>query len=141
MDTTYVVLANAAFGLHLLFVLALGPSTAFFFLGGYRKRPFLAQLHCAGIYGMAIGQTTLQQCPLVLLERASREAAGESPWYYGSFSVFVVERITGFELPVTVIFSLSTLVVALTTAALLPTLLRPVAARARLAGGRAAASP
>lgn len=119
MDELYVALANAVFGLHLLFVLALGPSTALFCLGGYRGRPLLAQVHCAGIYGMAIGQITLHQCPLVLLERALREAAGESPWYYGSFSVFVVETITGYRLPVEVIFSLSTLVVVLTTATLL----------------------
>lgn len=129
MDTAYVALADTVFGLHLLFVLALGPSTALFCLGGYRRRPFHAQLHCLGIYGMAIGQTVLRECPLVLLERTLREAAGHSPWYYSSFSVFVVQRLTGFELPAVVIFSLSTLVVVATTAALLTASLRPLFAR------------
>jgi len=141
MDPTLVVLADAVFGLHLLFVLALGPSTALFFLGRYRRLALLGHLHCLGIYAMAIGQTSLNQCPLVLLEHTLREAAGESRWYYGSFSVFVVERLTGYELPVEVIFSLSTLVVALTTAALLAGFLRAVVARTRVAGRHAAIGP
>lgn len=124
MSELDVALANAVFGLHLLFVLALGPSSALFCLGRYRTHPLLAQLHCAAIYAMAIGQTALNQCPLVVLEHELREAAGESPWYYGSFSVFVVERLTGFRLPVELIFSLSMSVVVLTTAALLVSLLR-----------------
>ncbi len=117
MDTVYTALADAVFGLHLLFVLALGPSTALFCLGRYRTRPLLGQLHCAGIYIMAITQLTLRICPLVLLERSLREAGGQPPWYDGSFTVFVVQRLTGLVLPVGVIFSLSTLVVILTTAA------------------------
>ncbi len=141
MDAVYVVLADAVFGLHLLFVLALGPSTALFCLGGYRKHPLLAQLHCTAIYGMAIGQTMLQECPLVLLERTLREGAGQPPWYYGSFSIFVVQRITGFRLPVEVIFSLSTLVVALTTAGFLAAGLRTLFARRRLADASPPVAP
>ncbi len=141
MDSAYVVLADAVFALHLLFVLALGPSTALFCLGGYRKHPLLAQVHCVGIYAMAIGQTMLQECPLVLLERTLREAAGQPPWYYGSFSIFVVERITGFRLPVEVIFSLSTLVVTLTSAAFLAACLRTLLARRRPGNARSAAAP
>ena len=123
MDTTYIVLADAVFALHLLFVLAIGLSTALFCLGAYRTRPLLAQLHCSLVYAMAIAQAVLLECPLVPLERSLREAAGESLWYHGSFIVFVVERATGFHLPVIVVTCLSILVIALTTAALLARLL------------------
>ena len=119
MDTLYLVLAAAVFALHLLFVLAVLPSTALFCLGGFRSRPFLRQLHCLGVYAMAVGQIALLECPLVPLERALRAAGGEAPWYRGSFTAFVVERATGFDLPVAVVASLSILVIALTTAALL----------------------
>lgn len=123
MDLLYIILADAAFGLHLLFVLALGPSTALLLLGHcggrlalYGRVAMLSHLHCVAVFAMAVGQTTLNQCPLVLLEHTLREAAGETRWYYGSFSVFVVKWLTGYELPVEVIFSLSTLVVVLTVA-------------------------
>src|SRR3989304_3291602 len=103
MDATLVVLADAVFAAHLLFVLAIGPSTAILCLGGYRTRPLLAQLHCSLVYGMAIAQAVLLECPLVPLERALREVAGDEPWYSGSFIVFVVERATPFDLPVVVV--------------------------------------
>ena len=119
MDTLYLILADAVFALHLLFVLAVLPSTALFCLGGFRSRPFLRQLHCLGVYAMAIGQIVLLECPLVPMERALRAAGGESPWYRGSFTAFVFEQATGFHLPVAVVASLSILVVAITTVALL----------------------
>ncbi len=119
METAYTFLANAAFGLHLLFILAVLPSTALFVLDGYRSWPPLRYAHCAGVYAMAAWQIVLLECPLVPLERALREAAGESLWYRGSFTVFVVEWSTGFHLPVVVVTSLSILIIALTTIAVL----------------------
>ncbi|MCH8025174.1 MAG: DUF2784 family protein [Chloroflexi bacterium] len=119
METAYTFLANAVFALHLLIVLAVLPSTALFCLGAYRRRSFLRQIHCLGVYVMAVWQIVLRECPLVPLEGALREAGGEAPWYRGSFTLFVVEWTTGFHLPVVVITSLSVLIIALTTIAVL----------------------
>ncbi len=119
METAYTFLANAVFALHLLIVLAVLPSTALFCLGAYRRRSFLRQIHCLGVYVMAVWQIVLRECPLVPLEGALREAGGEAPWYRGSFTLFVVEWTTGFHLPVAVVTFLSILIVALTTVALL----------------------
>lgn len=123
METAYTFLANAAFGLHLLIVLVVLPSTALFCLGVYRRRSFLRQIHglghCLGVFVMAGWQIVLRECPLVPLEGALREAGGEAPWYRGSFTLFVVEWTTGYQLPVVVITFLSVLIIALTTVAVL----------------------
>ena len=134
METTYLVLANAVFALHLVFVLAVLPSTVALCLGVYRTKEVLLTVHSVCIYGMALGQALLLACPLVQLEHSLREAGGTSPWYNGSFVVFVVERVTGFQLPVALVTSLSMLVLALTTIALfaprLGAMFAPMTARA-----------
>lgn len=128
MDTMYTALADAVFGLHLLFALAILPSTALLCLGAYRNRPVLRTAQCLGISVMAVGQAVLLECPLVVLERTLRESASTSPWYHGSFIVFVFQRATGVQLPAGVVVSLSVLVISLSAAALL--------AQARHAFGR-----
>jgi hypothetical protein len=94
-ETLYMSLANTMFALHLLFVLAAAPSTLLFAGGWYRSRPLLAQLHCAAVLAMVVGQAVARECPLVTAERAFREAAGHEPWYEGSFIVFVIDTVTG----------------------------------------------
>lgn len=119
MDTLHLTLANAVFALHLAFILAVLPSTALYVVAAYARRPLLASAHVTAVFGMALGQMVLLECPLVPLERALRAAAGEAAWYHGSFTVFVLESATGFELPVTMVAALSILVMALTGGRLL----------------------
>ncbi|MCI0855048.1 MAG: DUF2784 family protein [Chloroflexi bacterium] len=128
METAYTALASAVFALHLVFILAVAPSTAALCCGYYRTRPLFFLAHCICVYSMALAQLLLRACPLVPLEHMLREAGGGAPWYSGSFILFVVERLTGLHLPVALIASLSILVIVLTTAALLE-------ARLRVAGG------
>ncbi len=118
METILLSLANAVFALHLFFVLAVMFSSAALCLGLYRTRQPLFLVHCSAIYAMAVGQLLLRGCPLVPLEHALREAGGAEPWYRGSFIAFVVERMTGLELPGILVTSLSILVIAVTTVAL-----------------------
>ncbi len=119
MEYIYLGLASAVFTLHLLFVLVYLPSTALFFVGRYRRYPFLRQAHVSSVFIMATGQLVLLECPLVWLERTLRGAAGSSLWYDGSFVVFIVERATTLQLPVVVLTILSILVVTFTVAALI----------------------
>ena len=119
MEYVNLGLANVTFGLHLLFVLLMLPSTTLFCLGYYRTRPLLQQAHCAAILTMGVGQAVLLECPLVSLERALRSPSGDSLWYDGSFVVFIVERTMGFNLPVVVVAFHAFLVIVLTAAALL----------------------
>ena len=128
METAYLALASAVFALHLVFVLAVAPSTAALCRGYYRTRPLFLLTHCTFVYSMGLTQLLLRACPLVPLEHMLRESGGGAPWYSGSFILFVVERVTGLHLPVALIASLSILIVVLTTAALLE-------ARLRVAGG------
>ncbi len=138
MDSIFSGMANAVFALHLAFVLGVVLSSAALVSGFYRTRQWLLVIHCTGIYAMAAGQAVLRACPLVPLEHGLREAGGGEPWYSGSFIVFVVNRVTGFELPVAVVVAFSMGAIALTTAALAAQLanggllgasLRPVLAR------------
>ena len=124
METVYLVLASAVFALHLVFVLAVAPSTAALCRGYYRTRPLFFLAHCICVYSMGLAQLLLRACPLVPLEHKLREAGGAEPWYGGSFILFVVERVMGIHLPVALIAALSILVVVLTTAALLEAWLR-----------------
>ena len=136
METVYLTLASAVFALHLVFVLAIAPSTAALCFGYYRTRPLFFLAHFVCVYSMAIAQLLLQACPLGPLEHGLPEAGGEAPWYSGSFILFVVERVTGLHLPVALIASLSILVVVLTTAALLEARLRVVPSPVRTAAAR-----
>ena len=136
MATAYLALASTVFALHLVFVLAVAPSTAALCRGYYRTRPLFFFAHCICVYSMALAQLLLRACPLVPLEHMLREAGGGAPWYSGSFILFVVERVTGIHLPVALIASLSILVVVLTTAALLEARLRVVPSPVRTAAAR-----
>lgn len=132
METTLSALANTVFALHLIFVAAVVLSTAALCLGFYRTRRRLFLTHCVGVYAMAGGQLMLRACPLVPIEHALREAGGGQPLYGGSFILFVVERITGLDLPGVLVASLSMLVIVLTTVALVDALRsHPLAWRVR----------
>lgn len=115
----YSFLANTAFVLHGLFLLASVPSLLLALYGYYCRRPCLWALHNSAIATMAIGQTVLRVCPLVALEQSFRERAGEDMWYSGSYSVFVIRWLTGFQMPVEAVFVASITLVVLTALALL----------------------
>lgn len=85
--------------------------------GAYRRRPRVWHFHNACVAAMAAGQAVLWRCPLVALEEALRAAGGDEMWYSGSYVVFLVDRLTGFELPVAAVVAGSVTVGAATALA------------------------
>jgi hypothetical protein len=111
--------ADVVFAIHGIFALLIVPCTLLLYFGYYSPQPLLAYAHFAAVVAMVAGTVRYGRCPLVELEERFRTAAGQPMPYKDSFTVYLVESLSGVQVHQLVPAAGSRLVVLITVASLM----------------------
>lgn len=109
--SVYVVLANAVFVLHLLVIGYLLGGSAFVLTKYASDYPFIRSLHLLFVGITVISQIVFLGCPLVELEAYFRRKYNPDYSYHGSFTVYLIEKMSGVTVPVEIV-TLATFAIA-----------------------------
>src|SRR5262249_45987594 len=112
------ILADWVFVLHGVFVVLAIPSAMLAFAGYYRRRQLMWRAHNLAIAVMVTGRAALGKWPLVVLEAALRERAGEKMPYTGGYVAYVFRSLVGVAPPPGTVMAMSAAVAVITAAAI-----------------------
>lgn len=98
--TTYRLLANIVFVVHIAVIVYMLSSILLVGSGFFREHHTLEKAHFTFIGTVLISQIAFGGCPLVVLESALRHQYDPSISMTGSFTVFLIRNLTGVSVSV-----------------------------------------
>ena len=112
----YRILANVVFVIHILVIVFMITNAALTITGFMADHPLYHRLSTVFVGMVIISQIVFLGCPLVALEYSLRRHYDPSIHYTGSFTVYLIEKLTGVTIPTLAVTIATYLIVAIVIA-------------------------